>query len=238
MIPFALLPGFAQWGAHLDELLARPEALWIQGPAGAGASTLAEALAQRRGAPWIEADGAEIPTWLAAHPRGVVAARTAAPAHLPCLALCLPDLEACPEAIPELLAAFAAEEGIAGPLPAVLGNLPCPGNLRELKNRLLRWKLLGQLPDPASPGSPRLEAEDLASNLHELERSLLHQALRRAYGNRVEAARRLGVSRRQLYLLIRRHGDPVRGEPAAGDLPHRVKKRLPKQNSSPDQGIR
>jgi len=54
----------------------------------------------------------------------------------------------------------------------------------------------------------------------------------------VEAARRLGVSRRQLYLLIRRHGDPVRGEPAAGDLPHRVKKRLPKQNSSPDQGIR
>ena len=238
MIPFALLPGFAQWGAHLDELLARPEALWIQGSAGAGVSTLAEALAQRRDVPWIEADGAGVAPWLAAHPRGILAARTAAPADLPCLALCLPDLEACPEAIPGLLAAFAGEEGIEGPLPVALGTLPCPGNLRELKNRLLRWKLLGQLPDPEAPRPPRLEAEDLASNLHALERTLLHQALRRAYGNRVEAARRLGVSRRQLYLLIRRHGDPVRGEPAAGDLPHRVKKRLPAQNSSPDRGTR
>jgi DNA-binding NtrC family response regulator len=110
--------------------------------------------------------------------------------------------------------------------------------LRELRNRLLRWKLLGQLPasEPTSP--PRFEAEDLATNLHELERFLLYQALRRAYGNRVEAAQRLGVSRRQLYLLIRRHGDPVRGEPATGDLPRRILKRRPAQNSSPDPGTR
>jgi DNA-binding NtrC family response regulator len=107
-----------------------------------------------------------------------------------------------------------------------------------LRNRLLRWKLMGQLPMAAPVGPPRFEAEDLASNLHELERFLLHQALRRSYGNRVEAAQRLGVSRRQLYLLIRRHGDPVRGEAASGDLPQRVKKRLPAQNSSPGRDIR
>ena len=239
MIPLALLPGFAQWGAHLDELVARPEALWIHGPSGSGASTLAADLAQRRGVAWLDAaevDAAE--TWLATHPRGIVAAQAAAPGHLPCLTLRLPGLEEHPEAIPGLLAAFAAEEGIEGPLPTALGALPCPGNLRELRNRLLRWKLMGQLPVAAPAGPPHFEAEDLASNLHELERFLLHQALRRSYGNRVEAAQRLGVSRRQLYLLIRRHGDPVRGEAASGDLPQRVKKRLPAQNSSPGRDIR
>jgi hypothetical protein len=239
MLSLAHLPGFAQWGAHLDELLARPEALWIHGPAGSGVSTLAADLAARRAVPWLEADSAEeAASWLASHPRGILAARAAAPEYLPCLTLRLPGLEECPEAIPALLAALAAEEGMPGPLPPVLSSLPCPGNLRELRNRLLRWKLLGQLPASEPLGPPRFAAEDLATNLHELERFLLHQALRRAYGNRVEASQRLGVSRRQLYLLIRRHGDPVRGEPAAGDLPHRILKRRPAQNSSPDQGAR
>ena len=239
MSTLALLPGFAQWGAHLDELMARPEALWIHGPSGSGASTLAADLAQRRGVAWmdaVEVDGAE--TWLSTHPRGIVAARDAAPGYLPCLTLRLPGLEEHPEAIPGLLAAFAVEEGLEGSLPTALGALPCPGNLRELRNRLLRWKLMGQLPVTVPAGPPHFKAEDLASNLHELERFLLHQALRRSYGNRVEAAQRLGVSRRQLYLLIRRHGDPVRGEAASGDLPQRVKKRLPAQNSSLGLDIR
>jgi hypothetical protein len=239
LIPLALLPGYAQWGAHLDELLARPEALWIHGPSGSGVSTLASELATRRKVPWLEANHAqEAAEWLVLHPLGIVAARASAPGILPCLSLCLPGLDEHPEAIPTLLAVLAAEEGLGGPLPPSLGVLPCSGNLRELRNRLLRWKLLGQLPTPEPNGPFRFDAEDLATNLHELERFLLHQALRRAYGNRVEAAQRLGVSRRQLYLLIRRHGDPVRGEAAAGDLPQRVKKRLPAQNSSPDQGTR
>ena len=239
MIALTLLPGFAHWGEHLDELLARPEALWIHGLAGSGVSALAAELAARREVSWLEAsDIGEAAEWLSLHPKGMVAARMAPPAYLPCLALRLPGLDEHPETIPALLAAFAKEEGMDGPLPPVLGALPCPGNLRELRNRVLRWKLLGQLPAPEAHGPPLFEAEDLATNLHVLEQFLLHQALRRAYGNRVEAAQRLGVSRRQLYLLIRRHGDPVRGEPGAGDLPHRVRKRRTAQNSSPDHYIR
>jgi hypothetical protein len=239
MLPQALLPGYAQWGAHLDELMTRLESLWIHGPAGAGVSTLAAELAERRAVPWCEVGSAEEGgDWLAAHPRGIVAARGPAPALLTCLTLRLPGVDEHPESIPALLAAFAAEEGVEEPLPSSLGALPCPGNLRELRNRVLRWRLLGQLPLREPAGPPRFETEDLASNLHDLERFLLHQALRRSYGNRVEAAQRLGVSRRQLYLLIRRHGDPVRGEAAAGDLPQRVKKRLPAQNSSPGSDIR
>ena len=239
----ALLPGFVRWGANLEGLLARPEALWVHGPAGAGASTLAAELARRRGVPCLEAtDPALAAAWLARHPRGVVAAREA-PGALPCLVLHLPPLEEHPEAIPGLLAALAAEEGVEPPLPPALGRLPCPGNLRELRNRLIRWKLLGQLPEPEAGGPPRFEAEDLATNLHELERFLLHRALRRAYGNRVETARRLGVSRRQLYLLIRRHGDPVRGETPTGEPPLRLRKRRsasdgPAQNSSPGSPAR
>src|SRR5664279_977156 len=246
MIPLALLPGYAQWGAHLEALLARPEALWICGPTGAGVSILAEGLAAQRGAPWTDAADAEAATaWLTTHPRGVVAARMA-PAGalagiLDCLVLRLSGLEEDPACIPAILRTMAVEEGIEGAegsLPPALATLPCPGNLRELRNRLLRWKLLGQLPTAEPTGTPSFDAEDLASNLHDLERFLLHQALRRAYGNRVEAAQRLGVSRRQLYLLIRRHGDPVRGDPGVGELPLRVRKRRPAQNSSPDQGIR
>jgi hypothetical protein len=239
VIPLESLPGFAEWGAHLDELLAQPEALWIHGAAGSGVTTLAAELAKRRGVSCCETSRAqEVAEWLMTHPRGIVAARVPAPGTLPCIPLRLPSQEEYPEAIPVLLAALASEEGLEGPFPSAVGLLPCPGNLRELRNRVLRWKLLGQLPVAEPPGPPRFETEDLASNLHELERFLLHQALRRAYGNRVEAAQRLGVSRRQLYLLIRRHGDPVRGEASAGDLPHRVKKRLPKQNSSPEHDTR
>jgi hypothetical protein len=238
VIPLALLPGFAQWGAHLEELIARPEALWIHGPVGSGVSTLAAELAARRGVPMREVDTlAAAAEWLAGEPRGVVAARWS-PGSLSCLELRLPGLEEHPEAIPALVAALAVEEGLEGPLPPSLSALPCPGNLRELRNRLLRWKLLRQSPASEPAGPPRFEAEDLATNLHVLERFLLHQALRRAYGNRVEAARRLGVSRRQLYLLIRRHGDPVRGEDGSGDLPRRVQKRRPTQNSSPDPETR
>lgn len=240
MIPFTCLPASA-WALHLETLAAHPGPLWIQGPAGSGISTLAQHLASRRGGPLVDdaedAEGPRILALLREDPRTVVGthARSAILADLAAHALVveLASFEDDPGALPRCLQALAREEGVDGPLPPVLAQLPCPGELRGLRNRLLRWKVLGQLPAPGAeaPALP-LEQEDVASNLHVLERLLLHRALRRSYGNRVEAARRLGVSRRQLYLLIQRHGDPVRGESPVVTGPQRLLRAQKGQNSS------
>jgi DNA-binding NtrC family response regulator len=214
MIAWTLLPGLAR--LDLDALAARPEPIWIHGPSGSGRSALAAEVARRRGVPASED--------ATLSPRAVVSA-AAPPPDARWLGVKLAALDEMPEAIAPLLHALAKEEGLDGELPAALGRLPCPGNLRELRNRVLRYKLLGQLPEAPEAGTPSLDAEDLATNLHRLEAFLLHRALRRSYGNRVEAASRLGVSRRQLYILIARHGDPVKGEAPSGALPKRLAKR-------------
>ncbi len=243
MIPLERLPGAEKWVPNLEALLARPEPIWVQGARGCGISSLGAELARRRGVAFLdEADlvGAEaLDLWIQANARGVLASHGRVPseAEIQCLVMRVPTLGEAPESVPGCLAALALAEGCTGTLPAALGLLPCPGNLRGLHNRVLRWKLLGQLPERepqiSSEVSLPLEAEDLATNLHVLERILLHRALRRSYGNRVEAAHRLGVSRRQLYLLIARHGDPVRGEPPTSDGPKRLGKVRMRQNSSP-----
>ena len=166
--------------------------------------------------------------WLDAHPDGVVASHVppedplVARAASRCLAFRVPSLDEEPEDLERCFWILAREQGVTGPLPPALKALPCPGNLRGLHNRLVRWQLLGQLPEDAPPRLPLPDSEDLAANLHVLEKLLLHRALRRSYGNRVEAARRLGVSRRHLYLLIARHGDPVRGEAPTTAGPKRL----------------
>lgn len=236
------LPGFAAWGSRLEALVDRPEPLWIFGPQGCGATTLAAELARRRSVALLddaEAQGA-VGEWLKTNPRGVCAAHRAPESDgAACLVLALPALEEDPTCVPKALAALAEAEGVQGPLPEVLGRMPCPGGLRALRNRILRWKLLGQLPEPLDPGSALpLETDHLATNLHVLERILLHRALRRAYGNRVEAARHLGVSRRQLYLLIARHGDPVRGEAPRDEGPRRLHRiaKTPVRRAGSDNG--
>jgi hypothetical protein len=237
MIPMAQMPGYARWGSALPALLALEAPLWIHGEAGCGVTWIAAWIAQQRGTQ--VQDDAELmepglrERWLLQHPRGVLGSHrppeepSVALSASRCVALRLHSLEEDPEAMSTCLELLAREESVALPLPPTLGLLPCPGNLRGLRNRLVRWKLLGQLPDEVPVGPLPLAAEDLASNLHVLERLLLHRALRRSYGNRMEAARRLGVSRRQLYLLIARHGDPVRGEFPTSAGP----KRLGKQRS-------
>lgn len=230
----AQLPGFSRWGGALPALLALEAPLWIHGEAGSGVTGIAAWIARQRGTQ--VQDDAELmapglrEAWILNNPRGVLGSHCAPEdpsvslSASRCVALRLSSLEEDPEAMLACLSILAQEEGLAAPLPPALGLLPCPGNLRGLRNRLVRWKLLGQLPDEVPVGPLPLEAEDIASNLHVLERLLLHRALRRSYGNRMEAARRLGVSRRQLYLLIARHGDPVRGEFPTSEGPKRLGK--------------
>lgn len=251
MIPLTQMPGYARWGLALPELVKLEAPLWIHGEAGTGVSSVVVWLAEQRGVAFQDdaelMEGVAREIWLRDHPRGVLGSHRApeeasvAALASRCVALRLSSLDEDPGAAAGCLALLAAEEGLEPPLPPSLGALPCPGNLRGLRNRLVRWRLLGQLPDetPVGSGGPLpLEAEDLASNLHVLERILLHRALRRSYGNRVEAAQRLGVSRRQLYLLIARHGDPVRGEAPTSEGPKRLGKQRLRQNSSQGGGHR
>ncbi|HJV22917.1 MAG TPA: hypothetical protein VJ570_09470, partial [Holophagaceae bacterium] len=179
LLPWALWPGAKAWADRLDALAARPEPLWIQGAPGTGVSALAGQLAAARGSEVLEeAQSLEpeaLAAWLRAHPRGVGAGRGPAPEGSPFLELRLASLDEHPEALGGLLEALGAEAGTA--LPAALGALPCPGNVRELRTRVVRWQLLGQLPERRPSEAPTFEAEDLATNLHALEAFLLHRAL-------------------------------------------------------------
>ncbi|NIR31980.1 MAG: sigma-54-dependent Fis family transcriptional regulator [Gammaproteobacteria bacterium] len=88
-----------------------------------------------------------------------------------------------------------------------LQTYPWPGNVRELKNVIERSLLLGKLPSDCFPGdgARRISASEgsplqppLAWTLAEVEKHHMLRILDAAAGNRSEAARRLGVSRKTL----------------------------------------
>lgn len=94
-----------------------------------------------------------------------------------------------------------------------------PGNIRELRNvveRALIVRPTGRIsPDDiylgsamrtidAEQASPTAGTDDL--NLEEMEKRLIRRAIERAGGNKSEAARMLGITRRALYGRIERYG--------------------------------
>jgi len=99
----------------------------------------------------------------------------------------------------------------------LLQNHPWPGNVRELQNVIQRAVLVCEGPlilpqdllleePPPPPGTPPLGGD---LNLEQLEQEAIREALRRAHGVQVEAARLLGISRRVLHYKLRKHGiDP------------------------------
>jgi len=85
-----------------------------------------------------------------------------------------------------------------------------PGNVRELRNALERAAILcegGLITaqhlslDPAQPAAPTT-----TTDLNAGERRTIEQVLRETRGNKAEAARRLGITRIQLYTRLRKHG--------------------------------
>jgi DNA-binding NtrC family response regulator len=103
---------------------------------------------------------------------------------------------------PEVLEAFARYEW--------------PGNVREMANVLERAQILAEnhtitvddLPEnmvAPVPPSGGVSAGD-AKLLREVERSHVQEILRQEKGNKVHAARVLGISRRALYRLIQKYG--------------------------------
>ncbi len=238
-LPLDVLPGYDHWGRFWPQLVELQQPIWIWGPPASGVSLVARTLADARGVAFLDdvdqLNPDSLGDWVHSHPKGVVGAHEEPGEGLldSVFSIVLPSLADQPDALSGLLKAMALAEGMGLPLPPALSNPPCPSNLRSAHNRVLRWKLLGQLPEEAvAPQVLPLEEDSIATNLHLLERLLLHRALRRSYGNRVEAARRLGVSRRQLYLLIERHGDPLRAEAPISEGPKRLLKARSRQNSS------
>ena len=105
---------------------------------------------------------------------------------------------------------------------AELGRRDWPGNVRELRNVLTRAAVQARgrviraadlaapdsgpavpVPPPAGGGAGSL---DLRTALAETERRVIRQALEQAAGNRTQAARLLGISRRQLFDKTRLYG--------------------------------
>jgi hydrogenase-4 transcriptional activator len=101
-----------------------------------------------------------------------------------------------------------------------------PGNVRQLKNEIQRAVALSmpggiieashlspEIGTTASPSAPRLApsrasraATNLATAIEEVERELIQAALNGSSGNISQAARVLGLTRRGLYLKLRRLG--------------------------------
>lgn len=121
-----------------------------------------------------------------------------------------------PTLVEHFLAAAAAARGgsvrrPSADLLAALERRSWPGNLRELRNVVLR---LDALAESDVVGPDLLEPElaggaagpDDLFDLGELERRAIRGALERAQGNKAEAARLLGISRRSLYDRLQREG--------------------------------
>jgi DNA-binding NtrC family response regulator len=99
---------------------------------------------------------------------------------------------------------------------AVLVSYDWPGNVRELANVLERAQILAEgpvitrddLPDNLVTGPAPRPADTPTGpfDLEALERRHVQEVLAQMKGNKVQAAKALGVSRRALYRLIDKHG--------------------------------
>lgn len=134
----------------------------------------------------------------------------------------LPPLRDRREDIPALVEHFLATRQIgkvrcrvhAEAMQAML-NYGWPGNVRELANVLERAQILAEdnlitlddLPEAIHAVPLPTESASFSSlNLSELERRTVQTALQQEKGNKVHAAKALGISRRALYRLIEKYG--------------------------------
>jgi DNA-binding NtrC family response regulator len=138
------------------------------------------------------------------------------------VAIVLPLLQERRQDIPALVEHLLSTRQV-GPLPCrvdeealqALLAYDWPGNIRELANVLERAQILAEnntitlddLPETLQGGGAAVASPDAAGplNLRALESRAVQTALEQAEGNKVQAARSLGVSRRALYRLIEKY---------------------------------
>jgi DNA-binding NtrC family response regulator len=80
---------------------------------------------------------------------------------------------------------------------AALARYAWPGNVRELRNLIERSLILGKFPDDFR-GQRGPQASLTGETLDDVERRHILAVLEEAGGNRDEAARRLGISRKTI----------------------------------------
>jgi two-component system NtrC family response regulator len=92
----------------------------------------------------------------------------------------------------------------------MLSKYAWPGNVRELRNVLERAAILCE-EGPITPDHLALHAEPIApssaptADLRAAERRAIEKALRETDGNKAKTARRLGLTRTQLYVRLRKY---------------------------------
>ena len=129
----------------------------------------------------------------------------------------------------------------------LLQRYPWPGNIRELENVLMRSAIIaGSAADGGTvsiglshlPCSVRDSAVTFPTatllrpgfSIDQLEHSLIQEALARASGNKTEAAKMLGITRRRLYSRLKSMAsDAADGavEDSLPESPERTERRLP-----------
>jgi len=120
----------------------------------------------------------------------------------------MPPLRDRTEDIPALVANFvrqlSQQLGVPAPQPDVallqsMQSYSWPGNVRELRNMVERWLILGSIP-AMKDSSPSNDAEggDDDISLEAVEKRHILKVLAESGGNKTEAGRRLGVSRKTL----------------------------------------
>ncbi len=141
----------------------------------------------------------------------------------------VPPLRERADDVPDLVEHFSAllSARLARPAPpfsaealAVMQAYPWPGNVRELRNAVeyavslareqpvLPEHLPGTVQRGAKPGGPRPGDPEIP-DVHRAEEELIRRALDKTQGNKLQAARMLGISRHRLYDRLRRFKIPV-----------------------------
>jgi transcriptional regulator with PAS, ATPase and Fis domain len=99
--------------------------------------------------------------------------------------------------------------GITHEARAALLGYSWPGNVRELRNVLERAAIVSEggliAPEHLSLMAEPSESS-LGTNVKAIERQLVEQVLRDCGGNKSQAARRLGLTRKQLYVRLQKYG--------------------------------
>jgi two-component system response regulator FlrC len=105
--------------------------------------------------------------------------------------------------------------GLTADARRALMDYSWPGNARELRNALERAAILceGGLIAPQHLLLPtgRLAVSAETTDLNEVERQTIEQVMRQTRGNKSRAAKRLGLTRSQLYGRLRKYGLDTEG---------------------------